>query len=103
MSHPFHDWTGKSNKLNSAIICLPNKDSISQVAVSVNISSFDSENSNRDSHVIEVTEAVAETVGVAAVARGRVVTPISAATAIAEIYRSFMALPTLILVSSVSG
>ena len=58
MSHPFHDWTGKSNTLNSAIICLPNKDSISQVAVSVKISSFDSENSNRDSHVIEVTEAL---------------------------------------------
>jgi H+/Cl- antiporter ClcA len=46
---------------------------------------------------------VAETVGVAAVANGNVATPISAAIAMAEMYRSFMALPTLILVSSVSG
>lgn len=58
MSHPMHDWTGVSSSLRSAIVCLPNKDSIAQVAVVVKIASFDSDNSNRDSHAMEVTEAL---------------------------------------------
>lgn len=58
MSHPMHDWTGVSKSLRSAVVCLPNKDSISQVVAVVKISSFDSENSNRDSHAMEVTEAL---------------------------------------------
>lgn len=58
MTHPMHDWTGISKSVSSAIICNEAKDSISQVAVSVKISSFDSDNSNRDSHAMEVTEAI---------------------------------------------
>jgi len=58
MSHPMHDWTGISKEVNSAIICNEGKDTIQQVVVAVKISSFDSQNSNRDSHTMEVTEAL---------------------------------------------
>lgn len=58
MNHPMHAWTGVSKSVSSAIVCLPNRDSITQVAVTVKISTFDSDNSNRDSHAMEVTEAL---------------------------------------------
>ena len=58
MNHPLHSWEGTSKEINSVILADKNKEIISQSAVSVKISSFDSQNANRDSHTIEVTDAI---------------------------------------------
>lgn len=58
MNHMLHSWTGTSKDINSVILTDEAKKTISQVAVSVKISSFDSKNANRDSHTMEVTEAL---------------------------------------------
>jgi polyisoprenoid-binding protein YceI len=58
MNHPLHSWTGESKDLSSVIITDENREIISQVAVSVKISTFDSKNANRDSHTMEVTDAI---------------------------------------------
>lgn len=58
MEHPLHSWEGVSREINSVILSDANKNIITQAAVSVKISSFDSQNANRDSHCIEVTEAI---------------------------------------------
>ena len=58
MKHPLHSWEGTSKEINSVILADKNKETISQAAVSVKISSFDSQNANRDSHTIEVTDAI---------------------------------------------
>ena len=58
MNHPLHAWEGVSREINSVILTDANKNVITQAAVSEKISSFDSQNANRDSHCIEVTEAI---------------------------------------------
>ena len=58
MHHPLHSWTGESKDVTSIILIDENRNIITQVAVSVKISSFDSKNANRDSHVMEATEAL---------------------------------------------
>lgn len=58
MSHPLHSWSGVSHDVNSVILANAQRDSIQQVAVAVKISSFDSGNANRDSHAMEVTDAI---------------------------------------------
>lgn len=58
MKHPLHSWEGTSKEINSVILADKNKGTITQAAVSVKISSFDSQNANRDSHTIEVTDAI---------------------------------------------
>lgn len=58
MNHPLHSWEGVSREINSVILTDASKNVITQAAVSVKISSFDSQNANRDSHCIEVTEAI---------------------------------------------
>jgi len=58
MKHPLHSWEGISKDVNSVIVTDENRSNITQAAVSVKISSFDSQNANRDSHMIEVTEAI---------------------------------------------
>lgn len=58
MNHPLHSWTGVSNDINSVVVWNPETKAISQVAVAVKVASFDSENANRDSHMLEVTEAL---------------------------------------------
>ena len=58
MNHPLHSWTGVSKEVSSVILADEKRDNITQVAVSVKISSFDSKNANRDSHTMEVTEAL---------------------------------------------
>jgi polyisoprenoid-binding protein YceI len=58
MTHPLHEWTGESDAVTSVIMVDAGKDNISQVAVSAKISSFDSKNANRDSHMIEATDAI---------------------------------------------
>lgn len=58
MRHPLHAWTGESKEINSIILTDEARSVIYQVAVSAKISTFDSKNANRDSHMIEVTEAL---------------------------------------------
>lgn len=58
MNHPLHAWTGESKEVNSIILTDDARSAIYQVAVSVKISTFDSKNANRDSHTMEVTEAL---------------------------------------------
>jgi polyisoprenoid-binding protein YceI len=58
MNHPLHSWIGVSKEVNSIIVTDEIKSTISQVAVSVRIASFDSKNANRDSHAMESTEAI---------------------------------------------
>ena len=58
MRHPLHSFSGTSKDITSVILTDANRDTIDQVAVNVRISSFDSKNANRDSHVIEATEAL---------------------------------------------
>ncbi len=58
MNHPLHSWTGESKEINSIILTDEAKTTVFQVAVSARVSSFDSKNANRDSHMMEVTEAL---------------------------------------------
>jgi polyisoprenoid-binding protein YceI len=58
MKHPLHEWTGESKEINSILLMDESKSTIYQVAVSVKVSTFDSKNANRDSHMMEVTEAI---------------------------------------------
>ena len=58
MNHPLHSWSGESKEINSIILMDESKSIIYQVAVSAKVSSFDSKNANRDSHMIETTEAI---------------------------------------------
>lgn len=58
MSHPLHSWSGVSHDVGSVILADATRDTIKQVAVAVKISSFDSGNANRDSHAMEVTDAI---------------------------------------------
>lgn len=58
MNHPMHSWTGLCKDVTSVLLCNKDKNRIDQVAVAVSIASFDSQNANRDSHAMEVTEAL---------------------------------------------
>jgi len=58
MKHPLHAWSGTSRDITSVILSDGEKINIRQVAVSVSIATFDSRNANRDSHMLEVTEAL---------------------------------------------
>lgn len=58
MNHILHSWTGTSSDFTAVIVANEDKSEITQVAVSAKISTFDSQNSNRDSHMMEVTEAI---------------------------------------------
>lgn len=58
MNHPMHEWTGDSKNFTAVVLTDKSKTKISKVAVSVKISTFDTQNANRDSHTIEVTEAL---------------------------------------------
>lgn len=58
MEHPLHSWTGTSHEVTSVILTDPQKEHITQVAVAAKVASFDSNNANRDSHMMESTEAL---------------------------------------------
>jgi polyisoprenoid-binding protein YceI len=57
MKHALHSWQGVSQEVNS-IIQLNAQGDIEKVAATVPVKSFDSKNSNRDSHMLEVTDAL---------------------------------------------
>lgn len=58
MDHPMHSWDGISKAVDGIIIYDEKTLLISKVAIVVKVSTFDSDNSNRDSHMMEVTEAL---------------------------------------------
>ena len=58
MSHPMHNWEGVTKDVDGAVQFDDKTGKIVKVAVVAKIASFDSKNSNRDSHMLEVTEAI---------------------------------------------
>ncbi len=58
MTHPLKKWSAISKNVNGVIIYNSQENGIESVAISVPVSSFDSKNSNRDSHALEVLEAL---------------------------------------------
>lgn len=56
--HPLHAWEGVSHDVNCAMIYNDETKQIENVAVSVKVASFDSQNNNRDSHAIEVLDGL---------------------------------------------
>jgi len=57
MNHLLHSWTGTSKDLNG-VAQMGANGKLEKVAIVAKIASFDSENSNRDAHLLEVTEAL---------------------------------------------
>jgi polyisoprenoid-binding protein YceI len=57
MNHLLHSWTGTSRDLKG-VAQMGANGKLEKVAIVVNIGTFDSENSNRDAHMLEVTEAL---------------------------------------------
>lgn len=58
MVHPLHEWTGTNKAVDGVILFDTKTGQIKKVAIIVKVADFDSENSNRDSHMMEVTEAI---------------------------------------------
>jgi polyisoprenoid-binding protein YceI len=58
MNHPMHSWEGVCKDVNAAIVVDTKTKAISQVAVALKLDKFDSGNGNRDSHALEVMEAL---------------------------------------------
>jgi len=57
MNHILHSWDGTSRDLNGVVV-LGADNKIEKVAIATKVSAFDSENSNRDAHLLEVVEAL---------------------------------------------
>lgn len=55
-SHPVHDWSGTSNEVQGVMVL--ENDIPKRIAVLTPVSAFDSKNSNRDGHAVEVLEAL---------------------------------------------
>lgn len=58
MSHPMHEWDGISKEVDGVVQFDVQSGSIQKVALLAKLASFDSKNSNRDSHLLEITEAI---------------------------------------------
>ncbi|GGD73883.1 hypothetical protein GCM10011514_42480 [Emticicia aquatilis] len=58
MKHPMHEWEGVSKDVNAVIVYNKATKAVEQVVVSLKVDSFDSGNSNRDSHALEVLEGL---------------------------------------------
>ncbi len=56
--HPLHAWGGTSRDVGAAVTYNDDTKQIEAVAVSIKVASFDSGNSNRDSHAMEVLEGI---------------------------------------------
>ncbi len=57
--HPFHSWKATSKDISCVITFDEDNFQIETVAVSAKVLSFDSKNTNRDSHALEMVEALA--------------------------------------------
>ena len=58
MVHPMHSWDGVCKEVEGIIQYDDQSKQITKVAIVAKVSSFNSKNSNRDSHMMEVTEAI---------------------------------------------
>ena len=56
--HPLHAWDGLSRAVNCAITYNDETNLVENVAVSIKVATFDSGNSNRDSHMMEVLDGL---------------------------------------------
>ena len=57
-NHPFHNWKAVSRDINCVITFNELTRAVETVAASAKILSFDSRNTNRDSHALEVLDAL---------------------------------------------
>lgn len=57
-THPFHSWKAVSRDINCVITFNELTRAVETVAASAKIMSFDSRNTNRDSHALEVLDAL---------------------------------------------
>lgn len=57
-NHSLHDWTGVNKEVNAVVILDESNNTIQKVAVSALVADFDSQNSSRDSHALEVLESI---------------------------------------------
>ena len=55
-SHPLHDWQGTSNDVKGIFIF--QEETPSRIAVSTSVASFNSKNSSRDAHSLEILNAI---------------------------------------------
>lgn len=58
MTHPMHDWSGSSKSLDGVLQYEGSNNKLLKLALLVPVASFDSKNSNRDAHMLEVTDAL---------------------------------------------
>lgn len=58
MKHPMHDWEAVCKDVNAVIVYNKTTKGVEQVGVSLKVQAFDSGNPNRDSHALEVLEAL---------------------------------------------
>lgn len=56
--HPLHEWAGVSHAVNCAVTYNDDTKQVENVAVSIKVGTFDSGNSNRDSHAMEVLDGL---------------------------------------------
>jgi polyisoprenoid-binding protein YceI len=56
--HPLHEWGGVSHAVNCAVTYNDDTKQVENVAVSIKVATFDSGNSNRDSHAMEVLDGL---------------------------------------------
>jgi polyisoprenoid-binding protein YceI len=57
-NHSLHDWTGVNKDVNAVIVLDDTGNTVQKVAVSALVADFDSQNSSRDSHALEVLESL---------------------------------------------
>ena len=58
MSHPMHDWEGVNKNVRAVVKKNKETNGLTKVAVSLKIADFNSGNSNRDSHAVEVLDGI---------------------------------------------
>jgi polyisoprenoid-binding protein YceI len=58
MQHPMHKWNGVSRDVTAAMIYDEVTKQVQHVAVVTRVASFDSENQNRDSHMVEILDGL---------------------------------------------
>jgi polyisoprenoid-binding protein YceI len=58
MRHPMHSWEGVCKDVNAVLLLNGSTRMIEQVAVAIRVDAFNSGNPNRDSHALEVLEAL---------------------------------------------
>ena len=56
--HFLHDWSGKNHNINGLLLIDQASNTINKIAVLLYVKDFDSGNSNRDSHSLEVLNAI---------------------------------------------